>query len=107
MRLNKKYTLWMIWCISVAVWGFMLLRYASHSNSKVYFLNIFSYLIFAVGLPVSEYLNKRKIQKLKKDLNVTEDITIDQLESMRVERDYQEKYVKKWKLKLSDRRRGL
>jgi hypothetical protein len=43
-----------------------------------------------------------KISKLKKELNISGDITLDQLESLRIERDYQEKYVKRWRQKPSN-----
>mgnify|MGYP003566084208 CR=1 FL=1 len=101
MKLSKKSILWIIWCVCIVGSGIMLLRNASHSDSIVYRINLFAYALFVVCFPLSEYLKKMKISKLKKELNISGDLTLDQLESFRIERDYKEKYVKRWKQKPS------
>ena len=44
------------------------------------------------------YFVKQKIKRMKKELNVVEDLSLEELESLRIEKDYQENFVKKLNL---------
>ncbi len=91
MKFNIKTIFWIIWIVFTIGIGLMLSFYSPHSDSIVYRISLFSYVLFVVNFPLSQYLTRRKIIKLKRELDVEGDITIDQLETLRAERDYQKR----------------
>ena len=98
MKLNKKAILWTSWAVSVLGLGAFLFYMAINMRTELSGLNIIFFIILLVQLPLTEYSKKRKIEKGKKEFGITGDITLDEIESLRIEKDYQEKYAKKWKL---------
>jgi hypothetical protein len=99
MKLNKKSIPWAIWAFTVFGLGSSLVSIAKNMETKLFYLDVIFYVFLVVSLPLTEYSKKRKIEKGKKEFGLTGDISSDQIESLRIERDYQEKYAKKWKLK--------
>ena len=98
MKLNKKSILWTSWAVSVLGLGAFLFYMAINMRTELSGLNIIFFIILLVQLPLTEYSKKHKIEKGKKEFGITGDITLDEIESLRIEKDYQEKYAKKWKL---------
>ena len=97
MKLTKKSILWKIWLVSVVVLGSFLLYMTIYMETKPTFLNLIFYIFLVVQLPLTSYLNKRKIENGKKEFGITGNISLDELESMWIEKDYQEKIAKKFK----------
>lgn len=60
--------------------------------------DLFIFILMLATPFIDNHYTKRKIDKLKKTLNVTDDLTLEELEQLRTERDYQEKVAKKFKL---------
>jgi hypothetical protein len=102
MKLTKKTILWIIWIVSVVGLGLCLLYMAINIETEFSYLHTIFYIILLVQFPLIEYSKKRKIERGKKEFGITGDVSLDEIESLRIERDYQEKYAKKWKLKASD-----
>jgi hypothetical protein len=103
MKLTKKSIIWTLWIGLVIGLGSYLLYMIINMETEFSYFDTIFYIILLIQFPLTEYSNKRKIEKGKKEFGVTGDISLDQLESLRIERDYQEKYVKKWKLKASNK----
>lgn len=95
MKTKKKF-LWVIWLVSVAGLGAIFLYEAL--NSELSLLNLIFYVFFVVQLPLIEYFNKRAIEKGKKEFNISGEVTAEEIENLRIERDYQEKMAKKFEL---------
>lgn len=60
--------------------------------------DLFIFILMLATPFIDNHYTKRKIDKLKKTLNVTDDLTLEELEQLRIERDHQEKIAKKFKL---------
>jgi hypothetical protein len=99
MKLTKRTILWIIWAASVLGLGSSLFFMAKNMGTKHLYFDIIFFIFLAVTFPLTEYSKRRKIEKAKKEFGLTGDISLDQIESLRIEKDYQEKYAKKWKLK--------
>ena len=92
---TKKKILWIIWFASVLGLGVSFTYEAL--NSEISVLNIIFFVFVVIQLPLIEYLNRRAIEKGKKEFNITGDVTAEELGNLRIERDYQEKIAQKFK----------
>ena len=93
---TKKKILWSIWVASVVGLGVVFIYEALKSELSV--LNLIFYIFVVIQLPLNEYFNRRAIEKGKKEFNISGDITREDIESLRIEKDYQEKIAKKFEL---------
>lgn len=98
MKKIKQSLAWKIWLFSVIGLGSFLMYIAFFMKTKPTFLIILFYIFILIQYPLTEYLKRRKIEKGKKEFGITGDVSLDQLESMRIEKDYQEKISKRFKL---------
>lgn len=74
---------------------------AINMGTELSYLHVLFFVLFVVQLPLAEYSKKRKIEKGKKEFGITGAISLERIESLRIEKDYQEKYAEKWKLNAS------
>jgi hypothetical protein len=103
MKLDRKFFLWAFWVISVLGLGTSSVYMAINMRSELSYLHAIFFILLVVQFPFAEYSKKGKIAKGKKEFGITGDISLDQIESMRIEKDYQEKYAKNWKLNASNK----
>ncbi|MEJ2157312.1 MAG: hypothetical protein P8X96_18435 [Desulfobacteraceae bacterium] len=103
MKLNRKSILWTFWAVSVLGLGSSLVYMTINMKTELSYLHFIFFVLLIVQFPLVEYLKKRKIVKGKKEFGIAGDISLDQIESLRIEKDYQEKYANKWKLNASNK----
>ena len=97
MRVDKN-ILFLIGWIIVACSYFIciLLKILDFKSSySVLLLVIINIIIWAFN----RYFTKRKIRRLKQEFGIVEDLSLDVLESLRIEKDYQDNFVSKLHLK--------
>ncbi len=61
-------------------------------------IDLIFFSLMLITILIDNYYTKKKIDKLKKELNITDDLALEEFEQLRIERDYQEKISKKFKL---------
>lgn len=97
----------MSWVVSVLGLGTSLVYMAINMRTELSYLHVIFFALLVVQLPLAEYSKKRKIDNGKKEFGITGDISLDQIESLEIEKDYQEKYAQKWKLNALNKEKSL
>ena len=98
MKLTKKVISRKIWVAVVAGWGGFLFYRILFTETTPAFSDILFYIFAVILVPLNDYLIKRKIEKGKKELGITGDLSLEALESLRIEKDYQDRIKKRFKL---------
>jgi hypothetical protein len=101
--LKPLFLKWIFWAVSVLGLGTLLAYMVIYARTELSFLHVIFFVLLVVQLPLAEYSKKRKIEKGKKEFGLTGDISMDQIENLRIEKNYQEKYAKKWKINASNK----
>jgi hypothetical protein len=81
--------------------GTALVYMAINMRTELSYLHVLFFVLLVIQFPLAEYSKKRKIVKGKKEFGINGDISLDQIESLQIEKDYQGRYAKNWKLNAS------
>ena len=96
MRSSRKRLVPAIWTILFCAY-FTLVLSGFFSLKDSFHLLLILVLNLVVAL-LGDYFANKKIERLKKALGITENLPLEALEQLKIEHDYQEKYVRKWVL---------
>lgn len=95
MRFNGKNILSAL----AAALGTLALSLELSNFPDVSYLRALIYLACVFYIPIQSYETKRKITDFKRKYNLEGNYTLEEIEKLRIEMDYQETFVKKLNLK--------
>ncbi len=88
-----------IWISILAIGGFLLFYIKFVLKSEIPVILLILYGLFCIQFPLIKYSNQNKINKMKREFKINRKINLEELEKIRIEKDYQENFVRKLGIK--------
>ncbi len=95
MKRLKYNILW----ITIVLLAAISLLYELIGSSNISILRICMPMLCLLSILLNQFFIKKKVKKMKQDLNLEGDYSLEELEKIRIENDYQKNFVNKLNLK--------